>query len=82
MKLFWHFLDLTNFNTQNVFDMKSLFYDCISVKTINLSKFQTKNYSYMFYNCSSLNEINLSNFNNENVIYMNDVNDMFIIIEN
>ena len=44
MKLFWHFLDLTNFNTQNVFDMKSLFYDCISLKTINLSKFQTQNY--------------------------------------
>ena len=65
--------------------MKSLFYDCISLKSINLSNFQTPNVtdmSCMFYNCSSLNEINLSNFNNENVIYMNDVNDMFIIIEN
>ena len=52
-----HFLDLSNFYTNNVTNMSLLFYKCSSLIDINLSNFNTKNVSNMigmFYNCSSL----------------------------
>ena len=43
-----------------------MFYGCSSLKTLNLSNFNTYNVTnmiYMFAKCSSLTELNLSNFN-------------------
>ena len=50
--------------------MSSMFFNCYSLTSLNLSNFNTnnvKNMSYMFYNCSSLISLNLSNFNTNNV---------------
>ena len=47
-----------------------MFYECSSLKELNLSKFNTENVedmSSMFNECSSLEVLNLSNFNTENV---------------
>ena len=54
-------------------NMKGMFYNCLSLKELNLSSFNTNkvtNMSYMFYNCSSLKELNLSSFNTNNVTDM------------
>ena len=48
-----------------------MFYNCSSLKELDLSNFNTNNVinmSYMFFDCSSLKELNLSNFNTNNVI--------------
>ena len=53
--------------------MSYLFYNCSSLKELNLNNFNTNNLtdmSYMFYNCSSLNELNLNNFNTNNITNM------------
>ena len=50
--------------------MSCMFYNCSSLKELNLSNFNTKNVtnmSYMFGYCSSLKELNLSNFNTSKV---------------
>ena len=50
-----------------------MFYECSSLKELDLSNFNINNVitmSYMFYNCSTLKELNLLNFNNNNVKYM------------
>ena len=50
-------LDLWNFNTQNVKNIKYMFYGCESLKSLDLSNFNTqnvKNIKYMFYECESL----------------------------
>ena len=50
-----------------------MFYNCSSLKSIDLSSFNTNNVtnmSYMFYNCFSLKSIDLSLFNTNNVINM------------
>ena len=42
-----------------------MFYDCSSLKELNLSNFKTNNetnMSYMFFYCSSLKELNLNIF--------------------
>ena len=70
-------IDLSNFNTNNVTDMRRMFEDCSSLNSINLSNFNTNNVtnmSMMFDGCSSLNKIDLSNFNTNNV---NDMSGMF-----
>ena len=54
-------------------NLSFLFYECSSLKEINLSSFNTNNVtnmSHMFNGCSSLKEINLSSFNTNNVIDM------------
>ena len=51
--------------------MSYMFYNCSSLKELDLSNFNTNNVtnmSYMFFGCSSLNELNLFNFNTNNVI--------------
>ena len=51
-----------------------MFSGCSSLKSINLSSFNTtnvKDMSGMFMNCSSLQSIDLSSFNTTNVEYMN-----------
>ena len=66
-------LDLSNFNTNNVYNMMGMFSGCSSLSSLNLSNFNTNNVnnmSGMFYECSSLTSLNLSNFNTNNVKYM------------
>ena len=63
-------IDMTNFNTGNIIDMKGLFYGCKSLKIVNLSNNNTEKVKYMnhmFCNCKSLEKVDLSNFNTENV---------------
>ena len=53
--------------------MDGMFYGCSSLKTLNLSNFNTNNVTdmmWMFYDCSSLKVLNLSNFNTNNVTHM------------
>ena len=47
-------ITIINFNTNNVINMRYMFYLCSSLKEINLSNFNTNNVynmSYMFYGC-------------------------------
>ena len=67
-------LGLSNFLTQNVIIMNSMFEECSSLVNIDLDNFNTENVTEMicmFFNCSSLTCLNLSNFNTKNVINMN-----------
>ena len=48
-------LNLSNFNTNNVTDMYSMFYECSSLNELNISNFNTNNVTnmrYMFSKCS------------------------------
>ena len=48
-------LNLSNFNTNNVTNMRGMFSDCFSLKELNLSNFNTNNVTnvdFMFSNCS------------------------------
>ena len=64
---------LENLNTQNVTTMYSMFYNCSSLTSLDVSSFDTKNVtdmSGMFANCSSLTSLDVTNFNTENVTNM------------
>ena len=53
-----------------------MFYNCNSLKTLDLLNFNTQNVtnmSKMFYECKSLEAINLSNFNTQNVTNMSNM---------
>lgn len=66
-------IDLSNFETKNVYHMNDMFMNCSSLKTIDTSKFNTakvKDMQFMFYNCSSLQTLDVSNFNTSNVTDM------------
>ena len=70
-------IDKWNIETSNVTDMASMFSNCSSLNTLDLSNFNTSNVtntSGMFYSCSSLKTLDLSNFNTSNV---NDMGQMF-----
>ena len=46
-----------------------MFYDCTSLKSVNL-KFDTSKITtmdYMFYNCSQISNLDISNFNLDNL---------------
>ena len=48
-------LNLSNFNTNNVTNMSSMFAECSSIKVLNLSNFNTNNVTKMynmFFKCS------------------------------
>ena len=65
-------LDVSNFDTKNVTDMRGMFKNS-SLTTLDLTSFDTqnvKNMEYMFYECSALTTLNLSNFNTKNVTNM------------
>ena len=50
-------IDLSNFNTQNVINMSSMFNGCHSLSNINLSAFNTQNVTnmrFMFAGCQYL----------------------------
>jgi len=58
---------------ESIKDMSYMFYDCKSLKSIDLSNFNINNVhnmSHMFDGCDSLESINLANFNTKNVINM------------
>ena len=67
---------ITNFariNTSNVKNMNSLFYNCSSLRSINLSSISTAavtTMAYMFYNCAALTSLDVSMFNTSNVTNM------------
>ena len=65
---------LANLNTENVTDMKYMFYNC-NLEEIDLSKFNTgkvTDMTGMFSNCSKLTSLDVSGFNTENVTSMGD----------
>ena len=66
-------LDLSNFNTSKVTDMRGLFAGCKNLTYLNVSSFNTSNVQHMdamFKGCSSLTSLDLSNFNTSNVVSM------------
>ncbi len=63
-------LDLSEFNTSNVFDMERMFIGCTSLTSVNLSSFNTEKLVYaskMFENCVSLQSLDLSSFKTDKV---------------
>ncbi len=66
-------LDLSNFNTKNVTNMRSMFHGCVILENLNLLNFNTKNVKNMhsmFESCSHLTYLNLSSFNTQKVTDM------------
>lgn len=60
-------------NTSNVTNMKSMFYKCSSLASLDVSGFDTSNVTNMqsmFYLCGNLTELDLTNFNTSNVTNM------------
>ena len=56
------YIDLSNFNTENVTNMERMFYECSSLTNINLSNFNTKRVQFIdeiFFGCSSLKKENI-----------------------
>ena len=65
------YVNFYNFNTDK---LDNMFYNCISLISIDLSKLntiQTKTFENMFYNCISLKSINLKGINLESVTNIN-----------
>lgn len=66
--------NLNFLNTDEVEDMRFMFYKCSSLKNIDLSNFNTskvKNFSYMFSFDESLENLDISSFSNQSVIWEN-----------
>ena len=60
-------------NTEKVKDMRGMFYECICLENLDLSKFDTKkvtNMRNMFYNCQKLKNLDLSSFETDMVTNM------------
>ena len=60
-------------NTEKVKDMRGMFYECICLENLDLSKFDTKNVTNMrnmFYNCQKLKTLDLSSFETDMVTNM------------
>ena len=60
-------------DTTNVTDMSRMFYECSSLKDLDIKKFNTTNIKdmcEMFSGCSNLKELDLKNFNTKNVTNM------------
>ena len=60
-------------NTEKVKDMRGMFYECICLENLDLSKFDTKkvtNMRNMFYNCQKLKILDLSSFETDMVTNM------------
>ena len=63
-------LDLSCFNTENVTNMKEMFFQCQRLKIIDLSNFNTENVTNMesmFCECYELNHLDVSSFNTKKV---------------
>ena len=66
-------LDLSNFNTENVENMRYMFDYCSSLSSLNISNFNTENVTDMhgmFGACQNISSLDLSNFNTKNVTNM------------
>ncbi len=66
-------IDLSNFDTRHVKNMKRMFYECHNLTNINLTNFTTKNVTNMeclFGNCKNLENIDLSSFDTKKVTTM------------
>ena len=66
-------LDLSTFNTDNVYGFSEMFYGCNSLEELNLSSFNTENsidFRNMFNGCISLKALDVSNFDTSNAIDM------------
>ena len=66
-------LDLSNFNTQIVTDMRHMFYRCRGLTSLDLSNFDTQkvtNMSNMFNGCDKLTTLDLSSFDTQKVTEM------------
>ena len=69
-------LDLSNWDTSNVTNMKYMFYYCTKLTSLDLSNFDTSNVTdmqYMFYYCRNLTTLDLSNWDTSNVTDMSDI---------
>jgi len=69
-------LDLSNFDTSNVTDMRSMFSRCSGLTSLDLSNFDTSkvtNMFDMFSGCSSLTNLDLSNFDMSKLEYSSDM---------
>ena len=68
------FINLSNFNTQNIDAMFMLFFDCRNLKRVDISSFDTSNVIYfheMFEGCINLEFLNITHFIfNEDIVYM------------
>ena len=63
-------------NISSILDLQYMFYQCISIESIDLTNFNTSlvtNMKGTFYQCSSLITINLSNFNTSSVTNMEEI---------
>ncbi len=61
---------LENLNTEEVTNMNSMFFNCGSLTSLDLSSFHTEkveNMGYLFYSCSKLSSLDISGFNTGNV---------------
>ena len=64
---------IENLNTSNVTEMNYMFYECSSLRELDLSHFDTSNVGdmrYMFYGCTNMTSFNLKNFNTSKVFEM------------
>ncbi|HAK1429120.1 TPA: BspA family leucine-rich repeat surface protein, partial [Listeria monocytogenes] len=72
-------LEVSNFDTSSVTDMRLMFQNCASLEALDVSNFDTSsvtNMSSMFLTCTSLEELDLSNFDTSSV------NDMRLMFQN
>ena len=61
------------FDTSNIKSLRSMFYNCPKLTSIDISNFATKNIvdiAYLFYGCSSLPSVDLHNFNSKSIKVM------------
>ena len=65
-------LDLSNFDTSNVTNMRSMFSNCNKLTSLDLSNFDTSNVTNMrsMFSCKLLTSLDLSNFDTSNVTNM------------
>ena len=57
------YINVSNWNVSNVYDMGYMFYGCESLKSIDVSNWDVSNVEdmeYMFFNCKSLKQIDVS----------------------
>jgi surface protein len=61
------------FDTSNIKSLRSMFYNCPKLTSIDITNFATKNIvdiAYLFYGCSSLPSVDLHNFNSKSIKVM------------
>ena len=66
-------IDLSSFNTKNIYNMSYMFSECTNLTNINLSSLNAEkvtDISYLFSQCSNLSKIDLSSFKTKNLINM------------